>query len=138
MPYDTGWNEAVVDINNHIYVFRTYGLTGAPNFYRNLLYNKYHIRLEDVAGCVVNEPIETWVQGYNEAMLSYLKEKFGAQILDDAEHEAAIEETKYWSFYKETGHLDTNFSQYANIKTKDDSSIYIWRNNFRKLKFSKE
>jgi hypothetical protein len=86
---EKGRLEARRDIREGRLILRTYGFAGgmsSPASQR--LYERFGIRSEAAAGCVVNRAIIAETAAYNEVMKAEIRKRFGANVLDELEGRA--------------------------------------------------
>ena len=86
---EKGRLEARRDIREGRLILRTYGFAGgmsSPASQR--LYERFGIRSEAAAGCVVNPAIIAETAAYNEVMKAEIRKRFGANVLDELEGRA--------------------------------------------------
>lgn len=86
---EKGRLEAARDIRDGRLILRTYGFAGgASSPASQRLYERFGIRREVVAGCVVNPAIIAETAAYNEVMKAEIRKRFGAKVLDELEGRA--------------------------------------------------
>lgn len=85
--FEKGQSDARKDASQGIFIIRTNGLS-RKGFFRSLLREKYGILTEN-SGCLVNDKIYSYNQGYNEISKVEIKKRFGEDIFDKTEKEAA-------------------------------------------------
>lgn len=78
-----GQQEARRDIAAGKLILRAYGLMG-PSAYPKILQEKYGIRLERVAGCVVDANMVAKTGAYNAVMKAEIEKRFGRGVLEAA------------------------------------------------------
>jgi hypothetical protein len=83
-PYSRGVEEAYADHERGHYEIKSYGYP-APWLweYRRVLQERYGVKLNRVADCVVTERLVSYVGGYNEVSTRLLNEKYGRDIFKE-------------------------------------------------------
>lgn len=90
--YANGRADAERDVANGKLVVMTFGFPPPSVLVqRSNLWNQYRIELRPVAGCGVTDVVAASVRGYNEVSEAEIKRRFGADVLDRAATEAALE-----------------------------------------------
>ena len=79
-----GRMEAARDIRAGQLILRTYGLAGSAAYPREVL-QRYGLKVQVVAGCVVDPRLIAETGGYNDAMRAEIKRRFGVAALNDLE-----------------------------------------------------
>ena len=83
---EKGRLEAERDIRDGRLILRTYGFAGgAPTPASQRLYERFGIRRQAVAGCIVDPIIIAETAAYNEVMKVETRKRFGANVLDELE-----------------------------------------------------
>jgi hypothetical protein len=81
--YAEGRSTAAADIREGKLKLKTYGLPFRwAKEYEATLKRDYGIEVVAVAGCIVSEPLESEVRGYNEVATTRIGERFGRGILE--------------------------------------------------------
>jgi hypothetical protein len=77
------------DIRRGRYTLLAYGLPprGRPEYAR-LLKERYGIELYAVAGCIVSDPLVSYVDSYDEVIAAAAKQKFGHDVFKECWDEA--------------------------------------------------
>ncbi len=71
------------------YAILTYGAPPSERpEYARLLKERYGIELRAVAGCIVSEPLMSYVEGYDEVSAAAAKQKFGHDVFRECWDEA--------------------------------------------------
>ena len=87
-----GKKDALNDFDNGIYRLEIYGyrkqIPRLVSYYRMFLLKKYNIRIDRVAGCVVNGGMTDHAREYNKVMINALKKKFAANVFFETKMEA--------------------------------------------------
>jgi hypothetical protein len=64
----------------------------APEYweYRKLLQERYGVQINAVAGCVVDEELDWYIDGYNSISSPRIKAHFGENIFEECSEEARV------------------------------------------------
>lgn len=88
--YEAGRADAEKDIRANILAIERFGLPAVwDREYSQILKEKYHVQVRPVAGCVVNADIIGHAKGYNEVSRPEIERRFGADVFEKAQKEAA-------------------------------------------------
>ncbi len=91
-PYPRGMLVAQIDLMRGHQELKMYGLSPSwYGYYGELLEEKYNVRLNYVAGCVVPSDLAYYVGGYNSVVESSLQSKFGENIFEICAQEAQLQ-----------------------------------------------
>jgi hypothetical protein len=84
-----GGAAARIDLSRGRYKVLTYGLP-VPWFseYARLLRERYGIRVQAVAGCIVSEPLIRYVESYNRLVEEAAAKKFGRDVFKECAMDA--------------------------------------------------
>ncbi|MBL9188725.1 MAG: hypothetical protein JNK23_14680 [Opitutaceae bacterium] len=84
-----GRAEALGDIARGAPKLLRYGRTAASErHFSEILFDRFNVRLDPLAGCIVNEPLVNFADAYNASIHQFLAQKFGPSALADAERDA--------------------------------------------------
>jgi hypothetical protein len=80
-----GRREAQSDIRDGRLILRTYGFAPGGTTSSQKVFERYGVRRQPVAGCIVSPAILAETAAYNEVMKAEIRKRFGAAALDAIE-----------------------------------------------------
>ena len=80
-----GRREAESDIRDGRLVLRTYGFASGGTASSQKVFERYGVRRQAVAGCVVSPAIVAETAAYNDVMKAEIRKRFGAAALAEIE-----------------------------------------------------
>jgi hypothetical protein len=87
--WPSGFIQAKIDISRGVLAHRTYGSPVSwYDQYAVLLADRYKIRLERVAGCIVDDRLVERTRGYNQTMEKRALEKHGKDVFAECRADA--------------------------------------------------
>jgi len=88
-PYERGQLQAASDLRHGVATLRTYGYPAASRrAYAKLLYKRFGVRLDAVAGCVVSTALIETARGYNKVVSQAIARLYGPNALKRASQDA--------------------------------------------------
>ena len=90
VAYAKGQSDARRDLTNGVLSVKTCGLPPMDRpEYARLLEARCNVRLDPLAACIVTEGLRKYIDGYNEVASACLEQKFGTNIFNELDIEAA-------------------------------------------------